>query len=209
MSIFKTEQEDFWAGSFGDNYVERNNNIQIQAGKLALFSRIITKLYRVNSFIELGSNIGLNLRAINLLVPNADLAAVEINKAAVNELYKWGKANVYYQSILEFIPEHTYDMAFTSGVLIHINPNMLVKVYDLLYACSSKYIMISEYYNPTPVEITYRGHEGKLFKRDFAGEIMDRHPDLELIDYGFLYHRDNNFPMDDATWFLMRKTGMK
>jgi hypothetical protein len=43
------------------------------------------------------------------------------------------------------------------------------------------------------------------FKRDFAGEIMDRFPDLRLVDYGFVYHRDPQFPQDDFTWFLMEK----
>lgn len=206
MGAFKTEQEDFWAGSFGDEYVERNKNDQIQAGKLAFFARLFSCMAAVNSCIELGANIGLNLKAIEKLLPRAGLAAVEINGRAVEELKKWGRTEVYHRSILEFTPDRSYDLAYTMGVLIHINPDMLPRVYDLLYKCSGKYIMIAEYYNPTPVEVTYRGHQGKLFKRDFAGEMMDRHRDLELLDYGFLYHRDNNFPMDDATWFLMRKT---
>ena len=28
---------------------------------------------------------------------------------------------------------------------------------------------------------------------------------LQLIDYGFQYHGDHNFPQDDITWFLMEK----
>lgn len=89
--------------------------------------------------------------------------------------------------------------------MIHINPDELPGVYDKLYSLSSKYVVFAEYYNPTPTEVTYRGNKGKLFKRDFAGEIMDRHPDLKLVDYGFGYHRDNNFPLDDITWFLLEK----
>jgi spore coat polysaccharide biosynthesis protein SpsF len=69
-----------------------------------------------------------------------------------------------------------------------------------------RYICICEYYNPTPVEVTYRGYQEKLFKRDFVGEILDMYPDLELVDYGFVYHRDNNFPQDDITWFLIQKS---
>lgn len=56
-----------------------------------------------------------------------------------------------------------------------------------------------------PVVVSYRGHEDRLFKRDFAGEMLDRYPDLELVDYGFVYHRDPNFPQDDPNWFLLRK----
>ena len=74
-----------------------------------------------------------------------------------------------------------------------------------MYRAASRYILVSEYYNPKPTEITYRQHKGKLFKRDFAGDMLDKFPDLNLIDYGFVYHRDPNFPQDDMTWFLMEK----
>jgi spore coat polysaccharide biosynthesis protein SpsF len=55
------------------------------------------------------------------------------------------------------------------------------------------------------VEVPYRGNSGKLFKRDFAGEMLDRYSDLQLLDYGFGYHRDPQFPVDDITWFLLEK----
>lgn len=97
-------------------------------------------------------------------------------------------------------------MSLIRGVLIHINPDKLPIVYRNLYQSTNKYILISEYYNPDPVELTYRGHKGKLFKRDFAGEILDTFKDLRLVDYGFLYHRDNNFDYGDSTWFLLEKT---
>ena len=70
---------------------------------------------------------------------------------------------------------------------------------------SKKYILICEYYNPSPTTISYRGHSDRLFKRDFAGEMLDKFSDLKLVDYGFSYHRDNSFPQDDITWFLLQK----
>ena len=77
--------------------------------------------------------------------------------------------------------------------------------YDKLVGSSGRYLLVAEYYNPAPVAIPYRGHTDRLFKRDFAGEIMDRHPQMKLVDYGFAYRRDPNFPQDDITWFLMEK----
>lgn len=82
---------------------------------------------------------------------------------------------------------------------------MLARAYDRLHQTSRRYICLIEYYNPSPVEVLYRGHHGRLFKRDFAGELLDAYPDLQLVDYGFIYHRDPNFPLDDLTWFLMEK----
>ena len=67
---------------------------------------------------------------------------------------------------------------------------------------------MAEYYSPAPVEVSYRGYSNKLFKRDFAGEMLKNYTDLELIDYGFLYHGDPAFPQDDINWFLLKKKGM-
>ena len=91
------------------------------------------------------------------------------------------------------------------GVLIHINPDQLNNVYEKVYNSSNKYILIAEYYSPEPVGVLYHGVEGRLFKRDFAGEMIDHYRDLKLIDYGFVYHRDNSFPQDDLNWFLLEK----
>ena len=78
-------------------------------------------------------------------------------------------------------------------------------MYDTLVQVTGEYLLVAEYYNLVLVAIAYRGHSDRLFKRDFAGEIMLRHPTMELLDYGFAYRRDPNFPQDDITWFLMRK----
>jgi spore coat polysaccharide biosynthesis protein SpsF len=202
---YQTEQEKFWAGAFGDEYISRNQGEEMIAGNLALFSKILSRTDGVGSVIEFGSNIGLNLMAIRQLLPKADLSAIEINPTAAQALKRIGGVTVYHQSILDFIPDRPRDFVFIMGVLIHINPDFLPQVYELLYRATGKYLLVCEYYNPTPVQIPYRGHGDRLFKRDFCGEILDKYPDLRLLDYGFAYHRDPNFPQDDVTWFLMEK----
>jgi pseudaminic acid biosynthesis-associated methylase len=205
---FNTEQENFWSGEFGDSYNQRNAfTDQFLANQIYFFSKIVDKLSSVKSVIEFGANIGVNLRAIKYLLPKSELSAIEINKEAVKELKKWkeGKVKIYPESILDFKPDYKRDLVFTKGVLIHINPEKLKKVYDLLYKTSGRYICVAEYYNPSPVGIDYRNQKDKLFKRDFCGEIMGQFSDLKLIDYGFSYHHDPMFPQDDITWFLLEK----
>ena len=210
INQFITEQEEFWAGDFGDKYITRNNSsAAILASNISLFSKILSRTSNIKSLIEFGANIGLNLQAIRQLIPQTELSAVEINQKAVEILQQNSFVKVYHQSLLSFVPTCKYDFVLIKGVLIHINPDMLTKVYKLLHQASNRYICIAEYYNPTPVEVNYRGHQGKLFKRDFAGEILDKFDDLQLLDYGFVYHRDNHFPQDDMTWFLLEKTGDK
>jgi len=205
MSNYKTDQEHFWAGNFGDDYTTRNQGDDWVASNVALFSKVLSHIAKIESLIEFGANQGLNLRAIRQLLPSVKLSAVEINKTAVSELNSLGYVNVNHTSILNFSSRTEHDLSLIKGVLIHIDPDSLSQVYDILYKSSKRYICIAEYYNPSPVEIPYRGHSGKLFKRDFAGEMLDKFADLKLLDYGFAYHRDSLFPQDDITWFVLEK----
>lgn len=201
----RTPQEELWAGEFGNDYISRNRDGALIESNRALFDKILSRTQGVTSAIELGANIGNNLRALRELVPACELHSVEINATAAAEIQAWGGATVEVASLMDFEPSRQWDLSFTKGVLIHLPPQMLPSVYDKLVAASSRYVMVCEYYNPSPVEVSYRGHEHALFKRDFAGEILDAHPELRLLDYGFTYHRDPVHPLDDSTWFLMEK----
>jgi len=206
MNKYKTEQEEFWATKFGDDYIDRNQGDTLLASNLNFFTKAFSRAGKIKSCIEFGANIGMNLKTLKLLYPKIKLQGIEINNEACEELEKIiGHKNVFKGSIFDVTLNEPADLTLIKGVLIHINPEMLDLVYQKLYDMSKKYILIAEYYNPTPVAIKYRGHEDKLFKRDFAGEFLDKFLDTELIDYGFSYKNDPSFPQDDITWFLIRK----
>lgn len=203
---FKTEQEAFWAGAFGTEYIQRNQGDALLASNLDFFAKALHATRGVKSCIEFGANIGMNLKALKLLHPTYEQYGIEINADAAGELATViAPDHVYNTSILDFDPQQIWDLVLIKGVLIHINPDALLQVYDKLVASCGRYLLVAEYYNPVPVAIPYRGHTDRLFKRDFAGEIMDRHQQMQLVDYGFAYRRDPNFPQDDITWFLMEK----
>jgi spore coat polysaccharide biosynthesis protein SpsF len=203
---FRTEQEAFWAGEFGNSYISRNESDELLAANLNFFSKAFNQIGKPSSLIEFGANIGMNLKAIKKLFPKINLFGIEINKKAADELAeKIGEDRVFNDSIFNFDIKTSYDVALIKGVLIHINPDMLPLVYEKLYEASNRYILVCEYYNPSPVTVTYRGHSDKLFKRDFAGDLLEKYSDLALVDYGFVYKRDKAFPQDDITWFLLEK----
>ncbi|MGQ3210419.1 pseudaminic acid biosynthesis-associated methylase [Shinella sp.] len=202
---YNTPQENFWAGEFGDTYVDRNDGGKLLASKISMFSKILARTHDVKSVRELGANIGLNMLAFKNLLPAATLQAIEINEIALARLSSIEGVDARLGSLLDDHQMAPVDMAFIAGVLIHINPDALETAYQRLWESSKRYIVMAEYYNPSPTSITYRGHEGRLFKRDFAGEMMDKYPSLKLVDYGFVYHRDPVFPGDDLTWFVMEK----
>lgn len=205
---YKTSQEEFWAGSFGTDYIDRNRSDQLLASNLHFFSTSLRGAGRIASCVEVGANIGMNLRALKLLYPDIALYGVEINADAARELGTTiGHGNVFSGSVYDWEPGDTADLSLIKGVLIHLEPELLPVAYEKLYRATRKYILLAEYYNPSPVKITYRDHEDRLFKRDFAGEMLERFEDLKLLDYGFAYRRDPAFPQDDVTWFLMQKAG--
>ena len=82
-STFKTEQEEFWAGEFGNEYISRNNYLETIGARTVLFSKIFTYTKAVSSILEIGANIGLNLLSIKNLSPSCKCSAIEINPEAV------------------------------------------------------------------------------------------------------------------------------
>lgn len=201
---YQTEQEQFWAGDFGQGYIDRNSSEQLLTSKVAMWANMLRAAPMVSSATEFGCNIGLNLMAINRLNPTISLSGYEINEAAAQQASKTNVGEIHNRSILEPLDATSVDLTFTVGVLIHINPEHLNKVYENLVNASRRYVLVAEYYNPTPVKIPYHGHEDRLFKRDFAGDLIDNYG-LRLIDYGFVYKRDNWAPQDDISWFLLEK----
>ena len=201
---YKTEQENFWTQEFGADYIDRNSSDQLLYSKIAMWSQILRSANSITSIRELGCNVGLNLLALKKLFPEISLKGVEIYKEAAAKASELKIADITHGTILEPITKTKVDLTFTMGVLIHINPDYLKNVYENLVNGSNRYILVAEYYNPTPVKMSYRGEEDRLFKRDFAGELIDQYS-LKLVDYGFVYKRDNWTPQDDITWFLLEK----
>lgn len=203
---FKTAQEAFWAGAFGTEYIRRNEGEKLLASNVAFFTKALARAGQVGSVLELGANIGMNLRALKVLYPDLAMKAVEINADAAAVLAEGiGKGNVFNGSIFDYPGTEQVDLTLSKGVLIHLEPSMLPVAYRKLHDLSRRFVLVAEYYNPSPTAIPYRGHADRLFKRDFAGELLDQFPDLKLVDYGFAYRRDPAFPQDDITWFLMEK----
>jgi len=83
---FKTEQEAFWAGDFGTEYIQRNQGDALLASNLDFFAKALRQARGIRSCIEFGANIGMNLKALKLLHPGIDAHAIEINAEAAKQL---------------------------------------------------------------------------------------------------------------------------
>jgi pseudaminic acid biosynthesis-associated methylase len=204
-----TSQEQLWRGDFGNEYTDRN---AINDAKLAALTSHWARVLRCTmggppqSILEVGANIGLNLRAIRRLT-SAEFFAVEPNNKAREMLANDGV--VPEKNILDGLctdirlPANSVDMAFTSGVLIHISPDHLLASCQEIYRVARRYIVCVEYFSDRAEEIKYRGHSDALFKRDFGGFYLDTFSDLRVIDYGFAWKRLTG--LDNLTWWVFEK----
>ena len=199
----RTEQEAFWAGSFGDEYTERNRIAP--ATRLPFFREILSLAPDVQSVCEIGANSGHNLAALQSLNPGMRMTGIELNPSAFARLAAVPGITAVQSSIQDFPSSQQFDLVFTCGVLIHLNPADLQKVYRKMAALAGRYVLINEYFNPTPFAIDYRGHSGKLFKRDFAGEFLDTVKGFEPVRWGFLWKRMEP-AWDNSNWTLVRRT---
>jgi len=204
-----TQQLAFWRGDFGAGYRDRNAvSDDALRTRVALWSSIWRGFvgHPPQSLLEVGSNIGLNLRALRA-VTGADMYALEPNAQAREVLVGDGvvAADRALDGMAAAIPlaDGAVDLAFTSGVLIHIHPDHLEASIREIYRVAARYIVCIEYFNDKPQTIPYRGHDDRLFKRDFGGLYMDTFPDLKLIDYGFAWKRVTG--LDNLTWWAFEK----
>jgi len=202
-------QAEFWRGDFGNAYTGRNvaSAEQMQA-RLALWSEILSHTISAPpaSVLEVGANLGINLRALRLL-SSARRYAVEPNDSARKILVADGvvaedDVRDGIASTINF-PDGVADLAFTSGVLIHIHPDNLGASLKEIHRSSKRWIACVEYFSDKPEMIPYRGFDDRLFKRDFGGLWLDSFSDLRVVAYGFAWKRVTG--LDNLTWWLFEK----
>lgn len=202
---------DLWRGEFGNAYRERNAPqeaiLRMLRGQWAkILSGLATR--PADSILEVGANLGLNLRALRSLT-DARLLAVEPNDGAVKRLIDDGvvdaaDAKIGHGAAIPFA-DGAADLVFTSGVMIHIHLDDHVAVCREMHRVARRYIACVEYFSDLPREIPYRGHSGALFLRDFGSLWMDTCPQLVLRDYGFFWRRAGG--ADSMNWWLFEKPG--
>lgn len=194
--------KDLWAGEFGDDYIERN--LEAGRGREPFWSGLLGR-QGFGDVLEVGCNIGVNLRWIRKYREGALLAGVDVNHKALRALGRetWAYPVQAEATALPFA-DGSFDLVFTTGVLIHQAPASLPRVMAEIVRCSRSFVLCGEYASNDPVEVPYRGVRGALFKRDFGSLYAESFPGLTLVEEGFL-GRDEGW--DDVTYWLFRKPG--
>lgn len=206
-----TDQLNVWKSQFGDQYTDRNpltpENIRNRVNMWSEILHNVHDLSALSSMLEIGANIGLNLVSFSQY-SDATLYATEPNTQALELLRKQtfiDPQNTNEDTIFDLsFEDSSMDMVMTSGVLIHIHPNDLLKATTEMVRVTRKYILCIEYFSHDPEEIQYRDQANFLFKRDFGDFFLENHPELSVKDYGFLWKRTTG--LSNMTWFLLEKS---
>jgi len=196
-----TRLEELWGSSFGDAYVERNR----AAGNTreAFWKELLSGL-EVERALEVGCNVGANLRWVAAVLPPRDVYGIDVNEKALEEIRHGVPGINAIWAAARNLPfrDRWFDLVFTMGVLIHQPETTLPLVMSEIVRCSRRYVLCGEYHSPETTEVPYRDQQGALFKRDYGRLYQELFPELTLRKSGFL-GRDQGW--DDVTWWLFEK----
>ena len=191
MNYYQNE----WAGAFGRKYTDRCQ-IDYQP-RIEIFKKLLIgiKWDNIKSALEIGCNLGHNLRAIadtriEDSVPLEEpirIQGIEINPYAIEKSEM--KDSIVLGSAYE-LPwiDNSFDLVLSAGVLIHIPPDSLEKAMKEMYRVSNKFIMMIEYPNEKEVGREYRdfGNKEGVWSRPY-GEIFQKlFPESKLIKTGHM-----------------------
>ena len=206
-----TEQEQFWQSPFGDEYSDRNDmgvqeldrmyKERYSASRSDMNREFLSDL-SIASILEVGSNIGNQLLFFKE-VGYKNLTGLEINKRALRiARERLPEATFVEGSALSLpFPDNTFDLVFTSGVLIHISPADVKKAMSEIYRAAKRYIWGFEYFDTTYHDVEYRGNKERLWKGNFAELYLNTFPNLVLLkEKRYPYTEDQN--LIDAMFLL-------
>jgi pseudaminic acid biosynthesis-associated methylase len=215
IAMDQTRQITEWVGAFGQEYTDRN--LLTPEGHDALYEkdlgisrkelnrRFLENLPKDARILEVGCNIGNQLILLQEM-GYSNLFGIEIQEYAL-KLAQSRARNITLKPGSAFnIPfsDGYFDLVFTSRVLIHVAIADLPAALDEIHRCTNRYIWGLEYFSPRATEVNYRGHDGLLWKTDYARTYLDRFRNLRLVrELRLPYLHGENV---DAMFLLKKKT---
>jgi len=196
------KQREFWMGKFGDDYSERNLDIdQVNAyyknktgfSQDEILEKFFSGIDKSSEIIEIACNIGIKLSILKRLGFN-NLYGLEINKRAY-ELAKKKNPDITFihSSFEDYDPKgKQFDVVYTSGVLIHMNPSVVTQIIHKMVSFSKRYIFGFENYADDLTEVNYRGHSNQLWKQNYPQLFRNLYPSLKTIkEEKYTYKNEN------------------
>ncbi len=184
-------QSKTWAGKFGDDYVERNVSVDVvnkDYVKLTglkydeIFSDFFQDLDKDLDILELGCNVGNNLSILKSL-GFTNLHGLDVNSKAIDIANSRYSDIHFYNSSIESceFPAQSFDLVFTAGVLIHINPSALPNIIKQILSLSKQYVFGFESFSESITDVFYRNSNNLYWKQNFPQLFKNISPDLNMV----------------------------
>ena len=211
----QNEQENFWKGSFGNQFIKRNtfethkkfNNFYIKrygCSRDFINNFFLKKINLEKPVLEVGCNIGNQLNALSR-IGFKNLYGIDINNESLTIVKKNTNLNIIKSSGFNIpFKDSFFNIVFTSFVLIHIHPKNLKKIMAEIYRVSNNYIYGLEYYNNDLIEINYRNYKNKAWKGDYCKLYLKTFKKLKLVKERIYQNKDNLEDYDKI--FLLKKS---
>ena len=198
-----TDQIEFWKGPEGDAWFDRTGSMA--ATRKGAFTKMLKGIV-VSSALEVGMGNGQNLMALRLASPMTHVSGIDPSQKAIEVSQKYKMP--FHVELGDCFDtgklDHSYELVFTAGVLMHVTADDLPRAIRELKRVSSRYVLVIEYHAEEETSISYHGREDVLFKRNYWPYLIRE--GLWQVGRGFLGKEDG---FDDCTWLLMRKKGRK
>jgi len=191
-AFLPTPQVEVWTGDFGREYTDRNtfdthalDSLYMKnygVTRTAINEEFLRDIPKDSPILEVGCNAGNQLLHLQKM-GYSSLTGIEIQLYALKIVRARTRNICLRQASAQAIPysNDSFDLVFTSGVLIHIAPTDLPGVMDEIHRCTHRFIWGLEYYAPELTEVDYRDHTSLLWKMDYAKAFLERFDDLELV----------------------------
>jgi len=198
--MMDTPQEKFWKDEIGEVYIATNTFTpeEHDALYLDMYGIEYTKLAEVflmgvpkdTSILEVGCNVG-NILLVLKSLGFTNLSGIELNPKAVEiARQRLPDAAISVGNALQIEKaDNSYDLVFTSGVLIHIAPENVEQAIKEIHRVSKKFIWGLEYYAEELTTIHYHGNTDRLWKRDFVSLFTSLFPSLKVLKKAIFPYR--------------------
>lgn len=189
-----TAQLTTWTSTFGRDYTDRNTmpldamdeafRVQLGTRKSEIYRDLVgpTRL-PAGKVLEVGCNIGLQLRLLERVNPGLEFHGLEPQGYAIERAREFAP-NMRFHPGTAFalpFPDQAFDLVMTHGVLIHLAPADLPRALGEIHRVSRRLILSHEYYARETVEVPYQGRTGLLWKTDFARRYRELFPSLREV----------------------------
>lgn len=196
VSMLHLTPRQLWTGQFGDAYTKRN---KVDWKSRVPFWQRISDTIHCDQFLDVGTNMGWNLRALRHISDKFQMSGVDINHLAVMEAQEhFDVIEASARELVDNFGPKSSQCTITSGVLIHIPPSELQAVMRSIIEVTSDYIVCIEYEAPQEEMVPYRGHFDKLWKRPY-GRLYEE-MGCSIVEYG-----ESAEGFDSCAWWILER----